>query len=234
MPLTPTPAPPTPPADAATVTDVLFVIDMSGSMAPIAQDVRGGFNTYLTELAAKPGTYRITVTVFDSAYGPTNGPAVRCVNLCTAAALDEVPLLTAANYQPHGGTPLLDAIGKTLTEFAAVDDTDSDGRVLLVVQTDGAENTSREFTGDQIRTMITQREATGRWTALFLGANLDAVDQAGNYGFAHANTVVVGGSAAATRATYSSLATSTAQYAAGASGAEAARHIAENTPGSGA
>lgn len=214
------------------ITHVLFVIDMSGSMADLAGDVRGGFNAYVTGMDGEPGKYRVTVTVFDSAYERSSRPQIRCVNLCTAAPLDQVPQLTEANYMPNGGTPLLDAIGKTIVEFEAATTLGEGDRVLLIVQTDGQENTSKEFTAAKINTMITEREAGGRWSALFLGAKLADVAQAGSYGFQGANTVVVGDSGASTRTAYASMVGSTRSFAAGGTGADAAKLIKDATEAS--
>lgn len=190
------------------ITHVLLVVDMSGSMAGLAEDVRGGFNTYVADLAKDDGRYRITATVFDTRFIP----------LCVAAKLRDVPAMTEANYRPAGMTALLDAVGKTVTDFEAKTTLADGERVLCVVQTDGQENSSREFTAGRIAEMIRERETTGRWSFIYLGAGVDAWGQGEALGFAH--TVNAGKSAGATRSSYSGIATASSSYAAGADAAE--------------
>jgi hypothetical protein len=190
------------------ITHVLNVIDMSGSMQGLAEDVRGGFNTYIADLGKDGGRYRITATVFDTVFIP----------LCVAAKLKDVPTLTAANYLPRGMTALLDAVGKTVTDFEAKTTLAEGERVLCVVQTDGAENSSTEFSSGQIAEMIRDREATGKWTFIYLGAGQDAWGQGGALGFQH--TVNTDNSAAGTRSTYSGIAVASGSYSRGATAAE--------------
>src|SRR4051812_46903169 len=91
-----------------TTTHALMVIDMSGSMSALAQDVRGGFNEYLAALRADSGSdYRLTVTLFDHEFIP----------LAVDAPLADVPELTTENYRPRGNTALNDAIGRALAAF---------------------------------------------------------------------------------------------------------------------
>ena len=192
-------------------THVLLVTDMSGSMAGLAEDVRGGFNQYVADLGKDDSRYRLTVCLFDTEFIP----------LATAAKLKDVPKLTAANYAPRGMTALLDAVGKTITEFEARVPELADGdRVLLVVQTDGHENSSREFTRDRIAEMVKSREAAGKWSCIFLGAGIDAWAQANGMGFARANTVSTEASSRGTGSTYTAMAEVTRSYAGGGTSAE--------------
>lgn len=190
------------------ITHVLLIVDMSGSMSGLAADVRGGFNTYIADLAKDDGRYRITATVFDTRFEP----------LCVAAKLKDVPELTEANYRPRGMTALLDAVGKTVTDFEAATTLADGERVLCVVQTDGAENSSREFSSARIAEMIRDREAGKRWTFIYLGAGRDAWGQGQALGFAH--TVDTDKSAGATRGSYSGITRASRSYAAGADAAE--------------
>lgn len=185
------------------ITHVLLIVDMSGSMSSLAEDVRGGFNTYIADLAKDDGRYRITATVFDTRFIP----------LCVAAKLKDVPTMTEANYRPAGMTALLDAVGKTVTEFEATTTLAAGERVMVVVNTDGQENSSREFTAGLIAEMIREREVTKRWTFVYLGAGADAWGQGGALGFQH--TVNTDNSAAGTRSTYSGIAMASSSYAAG-------------------
>jgi uncharacterized protein YegL len=203
------------------ITHVLFVTDMSGSMAGLAADVRGGFNSYVEELkrqkAANGTRYRLSVTVFDTFMLP----------LCVNAKLSEVPALTSDNYTPRGMTALLDAVGKTVAGFdAALGEED---RVLLVIQTDGAENSSREWTWKAIQDLLAEKEATGRWSIVYLGQGRDAWAQGHRFGDS-TQTVNTGHSRGATRSTYTGLAAATVDYAAGGAARDVGVAVAA-TPG---
>jgi hypothetical protein len=197
------------------ITHVLLVVDMSGSMAGLEEDVRGGFNTYLDDLAKDGGRYRITATVFDTRFIP----------LCVAAKLKDAPRLDSVNYAPAGMTALLDAVGKTVTEFEASTTLAEGERVLVVVQTDGHENSSREYRSDQIAEMIRTREATGTWAFIYLGAGVDAWGQGQALGFV--NNINTANSAAGTRSSYSGITAASGAYSRGASVGETVSVLAD-------
>lgn len=200
------------------ITHVIVIVDKSGSMSPLAQDVRGGFNQFVEDLFDKDGRFRLTVTLFDTDFIP----------LAVNRKLRDVPKLTEANYQPSGFTALLDAVGKTIHEFDRETELAADERVMVVVQTDGQENSSREYSRDAIFRLIKDREATRRWEFLFLGAGPDIWEQAGSLGFARGNTVSTQPTGANTRSTYGGVAAAAAAYASGASGPEASRIVADS------
>lgn len=194
-------------------TYVLMISDMSGSMTYLAEDVRGGFNTYITGLREDTDAdYRVSVTLFDHRYMP----------LCVAAALDQVPELTEDNYQPAGSTALLDAVGRTIGSFDLSVTLAGDDRVLVVIQTDGKENASTEWTYDGVKKLIETREATGKWSVTYLGAGRDSWDQAAAMGVNRSQYVNTANTAEGTAASYFGLSTATRNYAAGQSGEEAA------------
>jgi len=194
-------------------THVLLITDMSGSMQSLATEVRGGYGGYLDQLAADGGKYRLTVTVFDTEF----------ISLCTAAKLADTPRLTDVNYAPRGMTALLDAVGKTVAEFESRTKLGDGDRVLVVVQTDGQENASQEFTGAQITELIKTREATGKWTFVYLGAGADAWGQGERLGMRSVN---VAAGAAGTQASYAGLATASGLYSRGASAGETVSALA--------
>lgn len=198
-------------------THVLLITDQSGSMAPLADDVRGGFNTYIDGLRADGGKYRLTVTLFDDQFQ----------TLCRAADLADVPALDRSNYRPRGMTALLDAVGKTVTEFEAGTSLADGDRVLVVVQTDGHENSSREFRREQIAAMVREREADGRWSFVFLGAGIDAWAQARDLGFDRGSTVSVAATGAGTRTSYDGLTRATRAYSKGASAVDTSAVLAD-------
>lgn len=190
------------------VTHVLMVVDMSGSMGNLAEDVRGGFNSYKATLAEDADReYRLTVTLFDTEFIP----------LAVDVPLADVPELTAANYMPRGGTALNDAIGRTLAEFDLKHGkVRKHERALVVINTDGHENSSKEFSTDQIKSLIAEKDKSDRWGFVFLGAGPTAWQAGGNYGLGHV-TLRSAATSAGTRSTYSGLATASGVFSRGAS-----------------
>ncbi|MCX5066610.1 hypothetical protein OOJ91_12050 [Micromonospora lupini] len=203
-------------------TYVLLIVDMSGSMNKLADDVRGGFNAYVDELRADTDReYRLSVTLFDTEFIP----------LCTAHSLDGAPAMTEANYRPRGSTALMDAVGLTIGQFESAAALDEDDRVLVVVQTDGRENSSREFTAADITHLIKTREAGGRWSFVFLGAGPNTWRQAEGMGFQIGSTVALDASEQATKGSYFGLATATRSYSRGGSAADSAATVAAASGG---
>lgn len=136
--------------------DVLFVTDMSGSMASRATAVRDGFNDYIKELrtskATKEAKYKVTLTTFaDEADKPI-----------TWKTLASVPVMDEDLYQPGGMTALLDAVGGTIEGYTGNAD-----KVVLVIQTDGYENASKRYTRTQVSQLLRKVEQDG-WMVLFL------------------------------------------------------------------
>jgi len=197
-------------------THVLIVTDMSGSMSKLAADVRGGFNSYIDDLRNDTdGDYRVTATLFDHRYMP----------LCTNATLVQVPALDEHNYVPAGSTALLDAVGRTVGTFEQATTLADDDRVLLVIQTDGYENSSIEWNFAGVSKLINTREATGKWSVTYLGAGKDSWDQASLMGINRSQYVNTADSSIGTANTYSGLATATRAYSKGASGQSVAETV---------
>ena len=155
---------------------VNVILDKSGSMHTKVQDVIGGFNLYLDELAKEAAVdYGFSLTLFDTVVQMRY----------TAAPLAQVAKLNDATYCPNGNTALFDAIGNTVQTAV----TDGFDKTITVIMTDGEENSSREWTLHAIRELIRSKEAAGNWTFVFLGANLDAFAQGANLGVPLANAV---------------------------------------------
>lgn len=200
-------------------TRVLFVTDMSGSMSNVADDVRGGFNSFVDTLRADTkAQYRLTVMLFDDQFE----------FLCTDTALADVPVMDHSNYTPRGRTALWDAVGHTVTRFERSAKLGDGDRVLVVVQTDGGENASTEFSGHSVSALVKEREAGGKWSFLFFGADIDAWAEASRMGFRRSQTVNTSSTGASTRAAYRSLARGTRKFSMGASGQSVARAVAED------
>jgi hypothetical protein len=155
---------------------VNVILDKSGSMSTKVQDVIGGFNLYLDELAKEPGVdYGFSLTLFDTVVEMK----YKAVPLSKIAKLDD------KTYRPSGNTALLDAVGNTVQTGR----TDGFDKIITVIMTDGEENSSREWTLQAISELIRSKEAAGNWTFVFLGANLDAFAQSTSLGVPMANSV---------------------------------------------
>lgn len=160
-------------------THIHLLLDRSGSMESIRQDVIGGFNAFVRQQQQEPTPATLTLVQFDS-HDPYD-VVLRCVPLA------EVPPLTPERFVPRGMTPLLDALGRSLNELdatlAALPPAERPDQVVLVVVTDGLENASRVFTYAQVRQMLAAHEAAG-WQLVYLSADLSAMAEAEALGFA--------------------------------------------------
>ncbi|MGC2198032.1 MAG: vWA domain-containing protein [Terriglobales bacterium] len=155
---------------------VNVILDKSGSMASKSKDVIKGFNAYVDGLAQEDKVeYLFSLTLFDTQV------AYRDV----AIPLSRVRKLDNKSYQPGGNTALNDAIGITVRKIDA--DRPIVDKVVTVIMTDGEENSSREWTHDAVKSLISQKEADGNWTFVFLGASPEAWDQGRSYGIPAAN-----------------------------------------------
>lgn len=157
-------------------TELVFILDRSGSMAGLESDTIGGFNAMLTKQKALPGACRVTTVLFDNNYEL----------LHDRIDIQAVSPMTEKEYEVGGGTALMDAIGKTIHKLAAVQKNTAEAfqasKVLFVIITDGYENASRAYTSDKIKAMIEYEKETYGWEFIFLGANMDAVETAGQFG----------------------------------------------------
>ncbi len=156
--------------------EIIFILDRSGSMAGLESDTIGGYNAMLKKQQKEPGEALVTTVLFDDQYRL----------LHDRTDIQAILPLTEKEYEVGGCTALLDAIGKTILKIANsqkhIADSHRSDRVLFVITTDGMENASREFTLSQIRQMIETHKVQYNWEFLFLGANIDAVATAREFG----------------------------------------------------
>jgi len=175
-------------------TDIICILDMSGSMRSLKDEVIGAFNRFVTEQQELPGKAKLSLILFDDVYELIHD----------RIALDKVPELTSEVYSPRGMTALNDAIGKTILNMKKKDKK----KVICMIQTDGAENASQEFSGingqNKIKELIKEKEELG-WKFMFLGANIDAQQVATGYGMAKGSAMTVGAGAAGVNSSYATM-----------------------------
>jgi len=158
------------------LTELVFILDKSGSMSGLEADTIGGFNAMLEKQKAVEGECLITTVLFDDRY----------LILHDHINIQTVRPITEETYFVGGSTALLDAIGKTIHKIGnAQKNTASDLRadkVMFVIITDGEENASREYSVEKIKSQIKRQKEKYGWEFIFLGANIDAVGTADRFG----------------------------------------------------
>ena len=145
--------------------DLIFVIDKSGSMWGSEKDTMGGFNAFIEKEKNKEFNTKVTTILFNDEYEV----------LYERKAIEDVDELTSKEYYVGGSTALLDAIGRTITSL----NSKIENNVLFVVMTDGMENSSIEYSKNQIKNMISSHS----WEFIFIGADIDSYREAGSIGF---------------------------------------------------
>ena len=158
------------------LTELVFILDKSGSMAGLEKDTIGGFNSMLTKQKSEAGQCRVTTVLFDNRY----------TLLHDRIDIRAVSPITEKEYFVGGSTALLDAIGRSIKKIADVQRSTAEEyraeKVIFIIITDGEENSSREFSADAVKKLISTEKEQYGWEFLFLGANIDAVETAGRFG----------------------------------------------------
>lgn len=165
------------------LTELVVVMDRSGSMYPLADDTINGFNSLIEKQKADTnGDVHVTVVLFDS----------KITTLYDCVDIKEIPEMTSNDYCPLGCTALLDAVGSTITSvgkrLADTPEEERPANVMFVITTDGHENSSREYNQKQIADMIEHQKTKYSWTFMFLGANIDAESVGKSYNIDYAKT----------------------------------------------
>lgn len=166
------------------LTEIIFIIDKSGSMQPLVDDTIGGFNGFLKEQRCVDGEAFLTTVLFSGCHE----------KLHDHLDIHEIPELTKDQYTAGGMTAMLDAVGETINETQQrIDNTPENERpahVICVITTDGHENSSTSFSKSEVQRMIEHQTKGHGWQFIFLGANMDAISEAASLGITHSATYV--------------------------------------------
>ncbi|MBR2783505.1 MAG: VWA domain-containing protein [Firmicutes bacterium] len=158
------------------LTEIVFILDRSGSMAGLESDTIGGFNSMLGKQKKAEGQALLSTVLF------SNDSQV----LYDRVDIDRVEPMTDAQYQVGGCTALLDAIGDAVHHIGNVHkyarEEDRPAKTIFVITTDGYENSSRRYSYDQVQRMVKRQQEKYGWEFLFLGANMDAIAAARSFG----------------------------------------------------
>ncbi len=167
------------------LTEIVFILDESGSMYDLKSDTIGGFNSVLEKQRSETeaGEAFVSAVMFSD--------SSRVVH--DRRPISEVPCLTSADYEPSGSTALLDALGGAIKHISDIHKyarpEDVPENTLFVITTDGIENASRTYSAEKVRKMITEKQKKHGWEFIFLGANIDSVKTANAYGISDRNAV---------------------------------------------
>lgn len=158
------------------ITELIFILDRSGSMSGLESDTIGGFNSMIKKQKKQDGDCYVSTVLFD------NESKV----LHDRVKLNDIPKMTDNDYTVRGCTALIDAIGGAIQHIGNIHKyarpEDVPEHTMFVITTDGQENASHRYTSDQVKKMIERQKEKYGWEFLFIGANIDAVETAARYG----------------------------------------------------
>ncbi len=181
------------------ITELVFILDRSGSMAGLESDTVGGFNSLIEKQKKEAGECYVSTVLFDNESEVLHDR----IKLC------DIPKMTEEDYTVRGCTALVDAIGGAIHHIGNVHKyarpEDVPERTMFVITTDGLENASRRYTADEVKRMIEKRKESDGWEFLFIGANIDAVETAARYGIAKDRAVNYNADGKGTKILYQSV-----------------------------
>ena len=158
------------------LTEIVFILDRSGSMSGLENETIGGFNSMISKQKDEEGEALISTVLFD------NETEV----IHDRLPLDKIAPLTGKEYYVRGSTALLDAIGEAIHHISSIHkyarEEDVPEKTLFIITTDGMENSSRKYSYDKVKKMVEKKKEKNHWEFIFLGANIDAVSVANKFG----------------------------------------------------
>ncbi len=158
------------------LTEVVFILDRSGSMSGLERDTIGGYNSLIEKQKKEEGEVYISTVLFDD----------KTEVLHDRVSLDKIKPMTEDDYYVRGCTALLDAVGGAIHHIGNVHkyarEEDRPAKTLFIITTDGQENSSKQYTYEKVKKMVERQKKKYGWEFLFLGANIDAIAEAGRFG----------------------------------------------------
>lgn len=158
------------------ITEVVFIIDKSGSMSGLESDTIGGFNSMIDEQKEKEGKCYVSTVLFDS----------QSYVVHDRVDISKVKKMTGKTYRPGGSTALIDAMGDAIHHIANIHKyarpEDVPEKTIFIITTDGYENSSCRYTSDKVKKMVNKEKEEYGWEFIFIGANIDSVETAREYG----------------------------------------------------
>ena len=164
-------------------TEIVFILDESGSMSDLKSDTIGGFNSLIEKQKGEDGEAVVSTVLFS-----TDSRVLH-----DRVPIEHIEKMTDKDYCPNGGTALLDAVGDAVKHIGNIHKyarpEDVPEHTLFVITTDGMENSSRHYTADKVKKMISRQQEKYGWEFVFLGANIDSVETAESIGIGSATAV---------------------------------------------
>jgi uncharacterized protein YegL len=181
------------------LTELVFILDESGSMADLTADTIGGFNSLIEKKKTEEGEAYVSTVMFSNTSKVVHD----------RLPLDKVPKLTARDYMPSGCTALLDAVGNAVRHIANIHkyarEEDVPEKTLIIITTDGMENASHKYSYKEIKKLIGKEQEKYGWEFIFLGANIDAAAAADDLGIVRENAVNYHADARGTKTLFGTL-----------------------------
>lgn len=189
----------------ANLTELVYILDMSGSMQAFTDDTIGGYNTMIAEQKKQDGEAFVTTVFFDDRY----------IVHHDRVNLKKVKKLTRADYQPLGMTAMLDAVARTIISVGqkldAMPEDEKPSKVMVTIVTDGYENASKEFNWQRVQDMIKEQREKYSWVFTFIGANIDVMEVSQNLGIDSRLAKSYGYSAQGVNSVYRSMSMATSK-----------------------
>ena len=181
------------------ITELVFLIDRSGSMSGLEKDTVGGFNSMIEKQKKQDGKCFVSTVLFDH----------ETEVLHDRLPLDRIGKMTENEYFTRGSTALLDALGGAIRHIGNIHkyarNEDVPEHTMFIITTDGMENSSHQYTAERIKAMIERQKSEYGWEFLFIGANIDAVTTAAKYGISEDRAVNYNADAAGTQIVYEAI-----------------------------